>query len=179
MHPSSQYPEPPQGQGYGYPTPAGQVPPPPVTVFQGDQTLPGTGTTVRVLMFIGGPIGILLGAVLGILLLFVVGGGAALNSVAEAPDEEFGAALGFLGALGAVVALIPLGYGIVSTALAAFMGRRKKGVFWGVVAFNLASALFLLVLVISGDSVSLIPLAVHCLMTILMFTPRVRAHYGL
>lgn len=131
-----------------------------MTVFQGVSVIPGQGRVVRTLMFIGGTIGIVLGLFLGALYLF-------------------GSELASYGAWGVVSALIASGYGVFSVTLAALMGRRKKGVFRGVVAFNVAASLFPLLFVVPGDSSSGVPPAFHTVMTGLTFTPRVRAHYGL
>lgn len=192
------YPQQPQQGGYGYPQPPvpqgpGGHPygapggPPPHPHFNGapgnPDTMPGAATTVRVLMFIGGPIGILLGLFLGGVVLLGVGVGAAAGSSAEVSNSELTAALGILGAVGGFVALIPLVYGVASTWLAAVMGRRKSGVYWSVVAFNIVALLLLVLNVIAAISTesgpgALIPFAFHATMTGLMFAPKVRAFYG-
>ncbi|GHC92053.1 hypothetical protein GCM10007079_40250 [Nocardiopsis terrae] len=207
MHPSSspdphqppgqgQQPQYPQQGGYGgypqgpaagqpYGAPGGPVPPPPQygAAPGAPDTMPGAATTVRVLMFIGGPIGIILGLILGGVTLLGVGVGAAAGSASEASGSELTAALGVLGALGALVALIPLVYGVASTWLAAVMGRRRTGVYWGVVAFNIVALLILVLHVFAAISMegapgSLIPFVFHATMTGLMFAPKVRAFYG-
>ncbi|MGW5878374.1 hypothetical protein ACWFMI_17680 [Nocardiopsis terrae] len=206
MHPSSspdphqppgqgQQPQYPQQGGYGHPqgpaagqpygAPGGPVPPPPQygAAPGTPDTMPGAATTVRVLMFIGGPIGIILGLILGGITLLGVGVGAAAGSASEASGSELTAALGVLGALGALVALIPLVYGVASTWLAAVMGRRKTGVYWGVVAFNVVALLILVLHVFAAISMEgapggLIPFVFHATMTGLMFAPKVRAFYG-
>ncbi|WP_223839606.1 hypothetical protein [Nocardiopsis deserti] len=151
--------------GYGFP---GQVPPPPV--YQAFQGMPGQAVAVRVLMFIGGPIGILLGAFLGAIALLGFG-------VGEMAGEADEGAFSFLAAFTGAVALVPLAYGIVSTTLASLMGRRRGGLLWGVVAFHGVASLILLVAVIAGDYFSLVPLAFAAVMIGLMLTPRVREFY--
>lgn len=199
QHPQQpQQPQHPQQGGYGYPqqpmpqgpgghpygAPGGPPPPPHFNGAPGNpDTMPGMALTVRILMFIGGPVGILLGLGLGVIFLGLAGGGAAMNNSSGAPDAELNAMLGVLGALGILIALIPLTYGIASTWLAAVMGRRKKGVYWGVVAFNIVALLLLVLNVISaiameGPPGALIPFAFHATMTGLMFAPKVRAFYG-
>lgn len=158
-----------QGQppvGYGFPA---EVPPPPV-FHSVPQTMPGPAIAVRVLMFIGGPIGILLGAFLGAVALLGFG-------VGEMAGEADEGAFSFLAAFTGVIALIPLIYGIVSTTLAALMGRRRKGLFWGVVVFQTIASLILLLWAILGDYLSLVPLAFAVVMIGLMFTSRVREFY--
>jgi hypothetical protein len=145
--------------------------------------MPGAATAVRVLMFIGGPIGILFGVLLGGMVLLGVGLGAAAGSSAEVSDPALTMALGLLSVVGGFVALIPLVYGIASTWLAAIMGRRKSGVYWGVVAFNIVASLILVAGIIGSVSMeepptALLQLAFHGTMTGLMFAPKVRAFYG-
>jgi hypothetical protein len=112
-----------------------------------------------------------------------VGLGAAAGSSAEVSDPALTTALGLLSVVGGFVALIPLVYGIASTWLAAVMGRRKSGVYWGVVAFNIVASLILVVGIIGSVSMdepptALLQLAFHGTMTGLMFAPKVRAFYG-
>jgi hypothetical protein len=159
----------PQGQPYGAPVPPqfGGAPGAP-------ESLPGGGIAVRVLMFIGGPIGIIFGAL------------AAIGFMAAGSDPELQRELAVAGApgvealmaLGAIIALVPIVYGIASTTLAGFMGRRKAGVYWGVVAFNIIALLILGLLLITGGFLMLIPIAFHGTMTGLMFMSQVRAFYG-
>jgi hypothetical protein len=172
------------GHGPGQPYGAPGAPPP---QFHGSpgapDTMPGPATTVRVLMFIGGPVGILLGLIIGVFVALGVGVGAAAGTASEASGAEVAGMVGVLGALGAFFALIPLVYGIVSTTLAARMGKRTKGLYWGVVVFNIVSALLLVLNLVSalameGAPTSLLPLAFHATMTGLMFAPKVREFYG-
>lgn len=174
MHPSSQ-PDPQQG-GYGYPQPPVSPGGPPAPMMPHDDTVPGQATTVRVLMFIGGPIGIVVGLVIGFIALLGFGTGQLVEGLNEG-DVDSGAFSFLAGAVG-LFALIPFVYGFASTLLAALMGRRKKGIYWGTVAFNIAAALFLVLFVISGDYLMLVPLAFHTTMAALMFVPRVRVFYG-
>ncbi|MEU3019295.1 hypothetical protein ABZ635_18100 [Nocardiopsis sp. NPDC007018] len=193
-----QPPQPQQG-GYGYPqqpvphghgpaqpygAPGGPVPPPHFNGAPGaPATLPGPGVTVRVLMFIGGPVGILLGLILAVVVMLGVGVGVAANSASETGGADIMGMVGALGALGFLFALIPLTYGIISTVLATKMGQQKKGVYWGVVAFNIVASLFLVLGVISALAMetapsNVVPLAFHATMTGLMFAPSVRRFYG-
>ncbi|MCP3013474.1 hypothetical protein NGM33_09020 [Nocardiopsis dassonvillei] len=193
--PYPQQPQHPHQGGYGYPQPQGPGGhpygalggPPPPPRFDGapgnPDTMPGAATAVRVLMFIGGPIGILFGVLLGGMVLLGVGLGAAAGSSAEVSDPALTTALGLLSVVGGFVALIPLVYGIASTWLAAIMGRRKSGVYWGVVAFNIVASLILVAGIIGSVSMeepptALLQLAFHGTMTGLMFAPKVRAFYG-
>lgn len=161
--------------GYGLPS---QVPPPPPPLSQTNpDAMPGAAVAVRVLMFIGGPVGILLGVFIGIVALFGFGVGQMMGELSQ--DAEGESAFGFLSALAGFVALVPLVYGIVSTTLAALMGRRKPGLFWGVIVFHSVAVLILLIGVVLGDYLSLIPMAFAALMLGLMFTPGVRAFYRL
>ncbi|MFD6952258.1 hypothetical protein A6A08_10345 [Nocardiopsis sp. TSRI0078] len=67
--------------------------------------------------------------------------------------------------------------GIVSTTLAALMGRGGRGLSWGVAAFHGVASLLLLVWIVLGDYLALVPLAFAALMIGLMCTPRVRGFY--
>lgn len=172
------------GPGQPYGAPGAPVPPPHFHGGPGaSESLPGPGVAVRVLMFIGGPVGILLGLGVGLMVLLGVGMGTAAGSSPEVDSAEMMGMVGVFGALGVVVALIPLVYGIVSTTLAAKMGKRSKGVYWGVVVFNVIASLLLVLNVIASIAMeaapsSLIPLAFHVTMTGLMFAPTVRRFYG-
>ncbi|SIO86261.1 hypothetical protein [Nocardiopsis sp. JB363] len=116
--------------------------------------LPGQGVAARVLMFVLGSCGVFAGLFIGVLHLIV-----------DAPNV--------------VLVFLPLGYGAFSITLAALMRRRRKGVFRSVVGFVVAAALFSLFFIVMGDSSWWVPLILHTVMTGLMFTPRVRAYYGL
>ena len=174
MPPSAQ-PEPQHG-GYGYPQTPASPGGPPAPMMPHYDTVPGQATTVRVLMFIGGPIGIVFGLFIGFIALLGFGTGQLVEGL-EQEGVESGAFSFMAGAVG-LFALIPFGYGFASTVLAALMGRRKKGIYWATVAFNIAAALVLVLFVISGDYLMLVPLAFHTTMAALMFVPRVRVFYG-
>lgn len=181
------HPPQPQQGGYGYPQPpAPQGPPPPYPAPLAPDTMPGQATTVRVLMFIGGAGGFLYTLFIGGLVLLGVGMGAAASTTASASDmgdPELNSTIGVFAALGIVAALVPLVYGIASTWLAAVMGRRKSGVYWGVIIFNVIAVLILL-LGIGGQIYmettpgGVLPLLFHTVMIGLMFPARVKAFYG-
>lgn len=159
--------------GYGLP---GRMPPvPPPVSAPAASTMPGAAVAVRVLMFIGGPVGILLGLFLGAIALLGFGVGEMVGESGAGTDGQGGFA--FLAAFTGVIALVPLAYGVVSTMLAALMGRGGRGLFWSVVVFHGVASLILLLGVVLGDYFSLVPLAFAVVMIALMFTPRVRKYY--
>lgn len=160
----------PQG-GYGQP---GQMPPPGMPL-QDPNTMPGTVITVRVLMFIGGGLGILGALGIGLLGLLGVGLGQATGSLAQDPDAAMVGNI--VGGLALVIALIPLTYAVVSIVLAAKMGKRSSGVFWGVIVFQGLAAALLLLNVILGEGASFVLLIFAVLMLTLMFLPASRAYY--
>ncbi|WP_152521289.1 hypothetical protein [Nocardiopsis ganjiahuensis] len=186
------YPQPPlpqapgqnPGPGRPYGVPGSPVPPPPQ--FNGSpgstDAMPGQALAVRILMFIGGPCGIILFFVVAAVTLFGVGLTAAAGAAAQVDSPT--AALGTMGAMGAVGALIPLAYGVASIWIAAVMGRRTPKVHRAVVIFNIAALAVLalnIVLMISmgaGGASVLIPVVFHGVMTGLMFAPNVRAFYN-
>ncbi|MBR8741920.1 hypothetical protein [Nocardiopsis sp. MG754419] len=149
-----------------------------MTAYQRPDVLPGPAHTVRTLMSIGGPIGIVIGLLLGTMMLLIIGGLTALETLSEATDGQVAPLMGGVGAVGLAFALIPLVYGIASTTLARLMRRRSRRVFWGVVVFNVVALAFLLLMLLGGDGLSVVPLVVHSVMLGLMFAPRVRAFYG-
>lgn len=159
--------------GYGHP---GQhMPPPPGMPVQDPDKMPGTAVTVRVLMFIGGGIGVLIALAVGLLGLLGVGLGQATGSLAQ--DPEAAMAGNIIGGLALLVALVPLVYAVISIVLAAKMGKRSSGVFWGIVSFQGVAAALMLLNVILGEPGSFIPLFFAALMLTLMFLPDSRAYY--
>ncbi|MBB5491686.1 MAG: hypothetical protein JK586_00160 [Nocardiopsis sp. BM-2018] len=132
--------------------------------------MPVGAKAVRVLMFIGGPVGILLGLFSGLL---------AMASFGFAPD---GGAEGF-GGRSLILTVIPLIYGVASIALASMMGRRTKKVHEGVVYFNIAAIALLVILALvtlltGAPFDGLIPLIFHGVMLGLMYSASVKAFYG-
>ncbi|WP_017599969.1 hypothetical protein [Nocardiopsis lucentensis] len=150
-------------------------PPPAAPTHRDPDALPGAGVAVRVLMFIGGVLGILIGLLIGGISLLGLGLGQASAELSQ--DQEAAGAFGFLLAFAGFVALIPLTYGVVSTTLAAMMGRRRRGLFWGIIAFHTVASLILVVAIIAGDHFSFVPLAFAGLMIGLMFVPGVRGFH--
>ncbi len=132
--------------------------------------MPVGAKVVRVLMFIGGPVGILLGLFSGLL---------AMASFGFAPD---GGSEGF-GFRSLILTVIPLIYGVASIALASMMGRRTKKVHEGVVYFNIAAIALLVILALvtlltGAPFDGLIPLIFHGVMLGLMYSAKVKAYYG-
>lgn len=137
--------------------------------------MPGTAITVRVLMFIGGGLGVLLALGVGLLGLLGVGMGQATGSLTQDPDAAM--AGNIIGGLALVVALIPLTYGVVSIVLAAKMGKRSSVIFWSVIGFQGVAAAITLINVIAGETSGVIPLFFAALMLSLMLLPVTRAYY--
>ncbi|WP_049565721.1 hypothetical protein [Nocardiopsis sp. SBT366] len=171
-------PQPPQGPYSGGQDPYNQGQPGYPGVPQGPPKMPGTAITVRVLMFIGGVCGLLFGGL--VLLMGLMAGG----------DNEFGQAFAEgvqetgvnIDAAEVVAVMAILGgvmfvYGLVSTALASFMGRRSGGILWSIVVFQALAALLLLVNIFTGAIGSFIPLLFAIGMIVLMVVPATRAYY--
>lgn len=164
--------------GYsGYP---GQ-PGPPVYpgVPQQPDRIPGAAITVRVLMFIGGVVGLVFGGFA--LVMGVAAGGEGAFAEEFAAGVEEGAGMPVDPASIVVLMLISggimFGYGLVSTVLASFMGKRSAAVLWGVVVFQVLVSLFLLVSVIFGGIASVVPLLFAIGMIVLMLIPASRDYY--
>lgn len=167
---------PPQ-QPYGQ-NPYQQGPPGYPGVPQQSDKMPGTAITVRVFMFIGGVVGLLFG---GLTLLFgALAGG----------DNEFGRAFAegvretgaYINPAEIVAVMLVFGgvtflYGIVSTALASFMGRRSAVVLWLIVVFQGLAALLLVLGVVAGGFLSIVPLFFAIGMIVLMVIPVTRDYY--
>lgn len=140
--------------------------------------MPGSAITVRVLMFIGGVIGVLLGLLLW-LLAVVATGDDQFSRDFLAGMEEGGLPLNggeaglFLGIMGG----IPFLYGALSILLASLMGRRSVAILWSVVVFQILAALFLLFTIVTGGFASILPLLFAIGMVVLMLLPITRAFY--
>jgi hypothetical protein len=128
-------------------------------------------------MFIGGVVGLLIGAFLCLVAVLGFGADQLSPPTPAGESHETEGFLTLLSALAGILALVPLGYGIVSTLLASLMGRRSKVLFWGIIAFHAVASLLLLVPIVNGDVLSYVPLAVALLMIGLMLPSRVRAFY--
>lgn len=140
--------------------------------------MPGSAITVRVLMFIGGVIGVLFGLLFW-LLAVVATGDDQISREFLAGMEEGGMPLNggeaglFLGVMGA----IPFLYGALSILLASLMGRRSVAILWSVVVFHVLASLALLLAIVTGGFVSIIPLLFAIGMIVLMLLPVTRAFY--
>lgn len=175
MYPPQQPPYGPQG-GHG-PYQQGQ-PGYPGLLQQESGKMPGTVITVRVLMFIGGVVGLLFGGL--VLLMGAAAGGD--NAFAEGFAEGVQETGGYIDptdvAAGMMVfGVVVLVYGIVSTALASFMGRRSAAVLWLIVAFQVLAGLSLLAGAVLGGFLMFIPLLFAIGMIVLMVVPASRAFY--
>ncbi|WP_017614396.1 hypothetical protein [Nocardiopsis salina] len=177
-HPSGGYAQPPgHGPSGGYPPPYGQPggmppgPPPtgPAGTDPGAAKMPGTVIAVRIFQFIGGVSGLLIGGAFWVGALMMAGDQAAVDQTNAALEAEgVGGAvsanevIGGLGLLGA----IPFFYGLISTLLASFMGKRNGIVLWGTVVFQVLSALFLGFLLVTGGVAGIIVVGLPLLFTI-------------
>lgn len=186
-HPSGGYPQPPgHGPSGGYPPPYGQPggmppgPPPagPAATDPGAAKMPGTVITVRVFMFIGGIVGLLLGGISLFAGLVLAGDPEVVRAVEDAGEIPAGSVhpdqvSGLMMALGA----IPLVYGVASTLLASFMGKRKSGILWGIVVFHVIASLLLILSFLSGEPGSVIPLVFTIGLIAMMLSSGARAFY--
>ncbi|WP_201294910.1 MULTISPECIES: proline-rich domain-containing protein [unclassified Nocardiopsis] len=171
-YPSGQYPQDPAYQG-------GYQQPPYAPEAGSPAKMPGTAVTVRVLMFIGGVCGLLLGVLMW-LAAAMASGDNEFSQEFQRGMEESGLRIsgGEAGTLFFLVGLVPFVYGVVSVALASFMGRRSPVILWSVVVFQALAALVLILGVLSGGIGSLIPLAVTIAMIVLMLLAGTRAYYS-
>lgn len=172
-------PQPPYGPNSGGQSPYQQGPPGyPGVPEQPSGRMPGTAITVRVLMFIGGVVGILFGGPL--LLIAVLAGGD--NEFSQGLAEGLQDAGAHVDSAEAAIVMAIVGgvmfaYGIASTALASFMGRRSAVVLWLVVVFQVLVALLLVLGVVGGGLLSSVPLFFAIGMIVLMVIPATRAYY--
>ncbi|WP_026122962.1 hypothetical protein [Nocardiopsis halotolerans] len=176
-HPEGRYPP---GQQPQDPQPYGNHPQPPGVPVSGRGVgMPGAAITVRVLMFIGGVCGVLLGVLMWLAAVAVTAEGELGESFMRGVREASGMPLsgGEAGMLFAVVGAVPFVYGVVSLLLASLMGRRSPAVLWSVVVFQGLVALFLLFNVFTGALGALIPLAFAILMIVLMLLGSTRDYY--
>lgn len=141
--------------------------------------MPGTAITVRVLMFIGGAFGLLFGGLMWLTAGMAASGGRAGEEVLRTL-EQMGVPMSGAeaGTLFAVMGAIPFVYGLISVALASFMGRRSTVILWSVVVFQGLAALLLVINIISGAFGALVPLAFAILMLVLMLLESTRAYYS-
>lgn len=145
---------------------------------QSSDKMPGTAITVRVLMFIGGAVGILFGGLLLLMALLAGGDNEFSQGFAEGVQET-GAYVDptAVAIVMAIMGGIMFLYGIVSTALASFMGRRSAVVLWLIVVFQGLAALSLVLGVVTGGFLGLVPLLFTIGMIVLMVIPATRAYY--
>ncbi|MDA2803307.1 hypothetical protein [Nocardiopsis suaedae] len=169
------YPQYPRHAPYGYAPAAPQEPPP----------LPGTVTAVRVLMFLGGLLGVLFG--LGVAVLFGAILGVDPREVEDLSEAQE-TALQVLAeegidpaAMAVVLGLaigIPLATGIVSMFLSAVAGRRSRLWLWSIVAFQTFLALGWAVNLLALNLFAVVPL-VLCIVKIALITgSRARRFYA-
>lgn len=145
---------------------------------QASGKMPGTAITVRVLMFIGGVVGLLFGGCL--LLVAVMAGGD--NEFSRGFAEGVQEAGTYVDPTEIAIVMAVMGgimflYGLVSTALASFMGRRSAVVLWLIVVFQGLAALSLVLGVVTGGPLGIIPLFFAIGMIVLMVIPATRAYY--
>ncbi|RKS04490.1 hypothetical protein DFP74_0048 [Nocardiopsis sp. Huas11] len=159
----------------GYGTPDQVLPPPPPPPL-GPGVLPGSAAAVRVLMTIGGILGLLCGAAVGAVAAIGSGTGAMAEAVGEGSGNP--EAVAELSPVLWFAALVPLAYGVVSCVLAMSMRRRRPFLYWSVITFQSVAALILLLAIFAGDTAVHIPLVFAVLMIGLMLPGRVRAYYG-
>jgi hypothetical protein len=177
MYPPQQ---PPYGPNTGGQNPYQQGPPGyPGTPQQPSGKMPGTAITVRVLMFIGGVTGLLFGGL--VLLMGAAAGGD--NAFAQGFAEGAQEAGGYIDPADVALAMVFFGvialvYGIVSTALASFMGKRSPAVLWLIVVFQSLAALSLVFSVLGGGFLALVPMLFAIGMITLMVLPGTRAYYS-
>ncbi|ASU59506.1 proline-rich domain-containing protein [Nocardiopsis dassonvillei] len=157
---------------YGGHLPSGPFPPGPVR-------MPGAAVAVRVLMFIGGACGLLLGGLLWLAAAMASGDGRFSEEFMQGVREGAGFPVSSTeaGLLFALVGAVPFVYGALSTLLAVLMGRRSAGVLWSVVVFQGLAALFLVFNAVTGAVGSVVPLAFAVLMIVLMLLEATRAYY--
>lgn len=187
-HPSGGYPPPGYGHPGGYP-PQGQpgMPPGPPPMGPGatqpSGKMPGTVITARVFQFIGGICGLLLGGAVLFSVVFIAGDEQVIQEINDilAQDDSVPLSIGtneVIGAL-AVAGAVPFVYGLISTLLASFMGRRSGAILWGTVVFQMLSALLLVIsLVFAANGFAIVPLLFTVGIIILMVVPVSRAFYS-
>ncbi|WP_230480231.1 hypothetical protein [Nocardiopsis kunsanensis] len=150
---------------------------------QPEGKMPGTVITARVFQFIGGITGLLMGGVMLFAALYITGDDQALREMDAVLDQDAAVPGGIgtnevLGGL-AVAGAIPFVYGLISTLLASFMGKRSGIVLWGTVIFQILAALILVVsLVFAMNVLAIVPLLFTVGIIILMVVPVSRAFYS-
>lgn len=187
-HPSGGYPPPGYGQPGGHP-PSGQpgMPPGPPPMGPGagrpSGKMPGTVITARVFQFIGGLCGLLIGGAMLVSAVYIAGDEQAIQEINDVLAQDAGVPVGIgsnevIGALAGIGA-IPFVYGLISTLLASFMGRRSGVVLWGTVIFQILSALLLVIsLVFAANVLAIVPLVFTIGIIILMVVPVSRVFYS-
>ncbi|WP_150254761.1 proline-rich domain-containing protein [Nocardiopsis deserti] len=145
----------------------------------GPVRMPGAAVAVRVLMFIGGVCGLLFGGLLWLAAAMASGDSRFSEEFMQGVQEGAGFPISSTdaGLLFALVGAIPFVYGVLSTLLAALMGRRSAVVLWSVVVFQALAALTLVFNTVTGAVGSVVPLAFAVLMIVLMLLGGTRAYY--
>lgn len=156
-------------------SPPDQYPPPPA---QGPYRPPGTVTAVRVLLIIGGVIGVLFGLLTAVAMAMfpVVADMPEAQEVFRQQGVDPDGMMGTL-VLGLVQSLV---YGVAALVLAFLVGRRSTAVYWVTVAFFALAAVYsvgsmALVGQLFANGVSLL---FNLAALVLLFVPPSRAHYG-
>ena len=140
--------------------------------------MPAAAIVVRVLMFIGGVVGVLFGLLFWFLAVMATGDGEFSREFLQGMQESGlplsgGEAGLFFGVMGA----IPFLYGALSILLASLMGRRSAAILWSVVVFQVLAGLTLLLAIVTGGFASILPLLFAIGMIVLMLLPVTRAFY--
>ncbi|WP_193121752.1 hypothetical protein, partial [Nocardiopsis coralli] len=157
--------------------PPGPPPAGPAATDPASAKMPGTVITVRVFMFLGGIPGLLLGGILLVAGFFFSDHPDVLAATEDSllipsgtltPDD---AAMLLLGA-----GLIPAVYGLISTLLASFLGKRNGFVLWTTVVFQSLAALWLVISLVTSPA-AFVPLAFTVLIIGLMVGSKSRAFY--
>lgn len=171
QHDPSGYP----GQPGPYGNPGQQQPIAYPGTSQQPDKMPGTAITVRVLMFIGGAFGLLFGG----LVLFGGFGVLAEPEIAQEALQEANLPLDSAELTALLVAMggVMFGYGVISTALASFMGKRSAVVLWLIVVFQGLASLILMFAIAFGGFLSVLPLLFSIGMIVLMLVRANRAYY--
>ncbi|WP_017540103.1 MULTISPECIES: hypothetical protein [Nocardiopsis] len=159
------YPQYPGHHQYAYPAPP-QEPPP----------LPGTVTAVRVLMFLGGGLGVLAGVGVAVLFGALLGVdprqvedlSEAQETVLQVLSEEGIDPAAMAVVLGLAIG-VPLVTGLISLFLSAVAGRRSRLWLWSIVAFQALLALGWALQLLLLNLLALVPL-VLCIVKIALIT---------
>ncbi|GAB3480287.1 hypothetical protein GCM10027440_18730 [Nocardiopsis coralliicola] len=146
--------------------------------------LPGEVTAVRVLMALGGLLGVLIGLGVIAVALFVVemepgapASAAEWLEFAAMFSEVTGIPAEYLVAGAGAIVGVPLVTGLISLALAALAGRRSRLWLWSVVGFQVLLALAYAANLLVLNLLAVLPLSLCILKIGLMCSGRARAYY--